>query len=296
MKIPQPFPYQGSKRGIASKIIQFFPDYIDRLVEPFAGSAAVSIAAASQLAVNSFWFNDAHKPLMNLWKEIIQHTDLLANKYQFHWNAQLENERDYFNKIRTRFNKLERPDDFLYLLSRCVKATIRYNSKGEFNNTPDHRRKGAHPDEVRNRLFRIANLLKDRTRLSILHYTELLERCELSDIVYMDPPYQGVCQNRNQRYCPSFDHEEFYYWIDRLNRKNINFIISYDGRTGEKVYGEQLPLSLGLIKFEIAAGRSTQATLLGRNEKTIESLYLSKNLIKQVRNTANKPVPKLLFQ
>jgi DNA adenine methylase len=60
-----------------------------------------------------------------------------------------------------------------------------------------------------------------------------------------------------------------------LNQKNIHFIISYDGRTGEKKYGEQLPLSLGLIKFEIAAGRSTQATLLRRNEETIESLSLA---------------------
>jgi DNA adenine methylase len=296
MKIPQPFPYQGSKRGIASAILHFFPDSIDRLVEPFAGSAAISIAAASQLQITSLWLNDAHKPLMNLWQEIIQHTESLTNKYQFHWNAQLKDERDYFNKIRTRFNKLERPDDFLYLLARCVKAAIRYNSKGEFNNTPDHRRKGAHPNEMRNRLYRTAALLKNRTNLSMLHYTKLLEQCEPSDIVYMDPPYQGVCQNRNQRYCPSFDHEEFCHWIDLLNRKNIRFIISYDGRTGEKVYGEQLPLSLGLIKFEIAAGRSTQATLLGRNDETIESLYLSKNLIKDIRCSTAKSIPKLLFQ
>jgi DNA adenine methylase len=157
------------------------------LVEPFAGSAAVSIAAASQLNVTSFWLNDEHQPLMNLWKEIIQNTESLINKYQFHWNSQLGNERNYFNKIRVRFNQSGRPDDFLYLLARCVKAVIRYNSKGEFNNTPDHRRKGTHPNEMRNRLYRTSALLKDRTNLSMLHYTELLKQCDRSDIVYMDP-------------------------------------------------------------------------------------------------------------
>jgi DNA adenine methylase len=296
MKIPQPFPYQGSKRVIASEILRFLPERIDRLVEPFAGSAAVSIAAASQLNVTSFWLNDAHKPLMKLWEEIVQNTESITDKYQFHWNTQLGNERDYFNKIRIRFNQLGRPDDFLYLLARCVKAAIRYNSKGEFNNTPDHRRKGAHPNEMRNRLYHTAALLKDRTSLSMLHYAELLKQCDRSDIVYMDPPYQGVCRNRDQRYFPSFDHEEFCYWIDCLNQKKIRFIISYDGRTGKKAYGEQLPLSLDLIRFEIAAGRSTQATLLGRNEETIESLYLSKNLIKHVKSYASKSIQKSLFQ
>jgi len=38
MKIPHPIPYQGSKRNLASQILRFFPDEINRLVEPFAGS------------------------------------------------------------------------------------------------------------------------------------------------------------------------------------------------------------------------------------------------------------------
>jgi DNA adenine methylase len=37
---------------------------------------------------------------------------------------------------------------------------------------------------------------------------------------------------------------------------------------------------LGLNKIEIEAGRSTQATLLGRKEITVESLYLSPNLLR----------------
>jgi DNA adenine methylase len=290
MKIPQPFPYQGSKRGIAFEILRFFPAQVDRLVEPFAGSSAISIAAALQLRITSFWLNDAHKPLINLWQEIIHHTKRLTENYEIHWNTQLGNERDYFNKVRLQFNESGRPADFLYLLARCVKAAIRYNSKGEFNNTPDHRRKGAHPIEMRNRLYQTAELLKGRTFLSALNYMELLDQCEQTDIVYMDPPYQGVCQNRDQRYCPHFNHDEFCDWISYLNRKKIRFIISYDGRTGKKIYGQELPKSLELTRVEIISGRSTQATLLGRNEETVESLYISKNLIKHAKRPADQQV------
>jgi DNA adenine methylase len=297
MNLPQPIPYQGSKRRIAMKILRFFPAKIERLVEPFAGSAAISVAAAACHLTSSFWINDAHKPLIDLWQKIINHTEELAKDYENHWNAQQGQEQYYFNTIRTQFNKRGEPADFLYLLVRCVKAAIRYNSKGEFNNTPDNRRKGATPNEMQRRLQQVATLLKGKIQLSSVHYAEILERCNENDLIYMDPPYQGVCKNRDQRYCPPFKHDEFCEYIKRLNVKNFRFIISYDGRTGKKVYGESLPDNLGLTRFEIEAGRSSQATLLGRNEKTIESLYISKQLMKTIKKNQKIQIQiPLLFQ
>jgi site-specific DNA-adenine methylase len=45
MTVPQPFLYQGSKRALAPLILQYLPISTTRLVEPFCGSAALSIAA-----------------------------------------------------------------------------------------------------------------------------------------------------------------------------------------------------------------------------------------------------------
>ncbi|MBI2498258.1 MAG: hypothetical protein HYV75_10240, partial [Opitutae bacterium] len=56
---------------------------------------------------------------------------------------------------------------------------------------------------------------------------------------------------------------------------SISYIVSYDGRTGSKTYGPPLPGYLQLDLVELHAGRSSQATLLGRNDETVESLYLS---------------------
>ncbi len=273
--VPQPIPYQGSKRQIASTILQYFPDDVSRLVEPFAGSAAISIAVAARRLAQRFWINDAHAPLIDLWREIIQRPDALAERYADLWNDQLGREREYFDEVRDRFNETHAPADFLYLLARCVKAAIRYNTNGKFNNTPDNRRKGARPREMRRRIFLASTLLSNRTRLSSWDYRKVLNKCTREDIVYMDPPYQGVCGNRDQRYLPKVDHDEFCNELENLNDRNIMFIVSYDGRTGTKTYGDPLPESLGLTHLEIHAGRSTQATLLGRNVITYESLYLS---------------------
>lgn len=108
-----------------------------------------------------------------------------------------------------------------------------------------------------------------------------------SDLVYMDPPYQGVCSKRDPRYFESIDFKEFVDILENLRDRNISFILSYDGRTGNKNYGDILPPKLELGRIEIEAGRSSQATLLGRNRITYESIYLSKALVKKLDSSMN---------
>jgi DNA adenine methylase len=274
-RVPHPIPYQGSKRNLAREILGHVKGPVNRLVEPFAGSAAINLAAAFNQVAESFWINDAHAPLVALWQQILDHPSELSAAYKKLWNDQLGREREYYDELRARFNKTHDPTCFLYLLARCVKAAIRYNSDGEFNNSPDKRRKGAVPETMRRRVMGAASLLAGRTKLTCLDYTAVLKECTAEDVVYMDPPYQGVCGARDNRYAPKVSHEAFCDELAELNRRKVRYIVSYDGRTGDKVFGPPLPDSLGLTRLEIPAGRSSQATLLGRTDDTFESLYLS---------------------
>ncbi len=280
--VPHPIPYQGSKRGLAPIILSYFPARFLRLVEPFSGSAAISLAAAYRKLVDRFLINDAHAPLIDLWREIIDHPEELAGKYSRLWRTQLGRERDYYDIVRKKFNETHKPEYFLYLLARCVKAAIRYNGEGEFNNSPDNRRKGAHPDTMRNRIMGASSLLQGRTELIARDYRDVLAECESTDLIYMDPPYRGVCSNRDSRYCSKIEHDDFCDALAMLNDKGCMYLVSYDGRMGEKAYGEPLPKRLKLLHIEVHAGRSTQATLLGRHCDTYESLYLSPALAEMV--------------
>jgi DNA adenine methylase len=82
-----------------------------------------------------------------------------------------------------------------------------------------------------------------------------------------------------------------------LNEKGIAFIVSYDGRTGDKQYGAPLPASLGLKHHEVHVGRSTQSTLLGRDDETFESIYLSPVLLDRLGHITriSKPAAPRLF-
>ena len=133
MHLPHPIPYQGSKRAFATVITALFPDDADRLVEPFAGSAAVTLAAAYQGKVGKFLLSDANEALVRLWQEIVYRPKDIADAYESLWWRQQGRERKFYDAVRARFNQTQKPDYFLYLLARCVKASVRYNPSGEFN-------------------------------------------------------------------------------------------------------------------------------------------------------------------
>jgi DNA adenine methylase len=288
MKTPHPIPYQGSKRLLAPLILNYFPKSEVRLIEPFAGAAAVSIWAARKGRVSQIILNDMNAPLMELWKAIIERPESIRSAYEKLWYAQLGGEREYYDIVRDRFNETHKPHFLLYLLARCVKASIRYNSEGKFNQSPDNRRKGMHPDTMRWHIEATSQLLRGKTTVTAVDYRETLSAADPHDIVYMDPPYQGVCLNRDPRYMRGLDFEKFTETLRDLNKKNISYILSYDGRTGDKSYGKPMPKEFNLFQVEIDAGRSSQATLLGRNSNTYESVYLSPALVERIGTVSRR--------
>ena len=282
MKVPHPIPYQGSKRNIAKYILPFFPREISALVEPFAGSAAVSIATACYGKASRFQLSDLNKPLMALWHEIVHNPQAIAENYARLWKEQQGNERQFYDHVRDGFNKTKQPEYLLYLLARCVKASVRYNPKGEFNQSPDNRRLGREPKKMADDVFAVSNLLRGRVKITSKDYREVLETVAPDDLVYMDPPYQGVCGNGESRYLGGVDFDELMQALGQLNRRRGSFILSYDGRTGNKSFGKKLPRALELHRIEIEAGRSTQSTLLGGDAVTYESIYISKSLVERL--------------
>lgn len=285
MNIPHPIPYQGSKRNLADLILECFPPKVDTLYEPFAGSAAITLAAAAHKRARHFHINDLNKPLVDLWKAIVNTPDKLADEYGMLWHEQMADPKAYYRKVRDEFNLTGRPDCFLYLLAQCVKASVRYNANGEFNQSPDNRRKGAAPKTMREQVLRASSLLKGKTTFSSKNYRDIVLHADKNDLVYMDPPYQGVCGNRDSRYLAGVQFCEFVEVLEKLNARRIRYIVSYDGRTGNKVHGVRLPEHLNLTHMELDAGRSTQATLLGRDDATVESLYLSPSLTDELASS-----------
>ncbi|HUX29592.1 MAG TPA: DNA adenine methylase [Thiobacillus sp.] len=285
--VPHAIPYQGSKRNLASEILHFMPEHTARLIEPFAGSAAISLAAAARGMVDVFLINDLNKPLVELLKLVVEKPLELSAFYERLWNEQHKDSLEHYYSVREDFNRTHDPRLFLYLLARCVKGSVRYNSDGLFNQSPDKRRYGTRPETMRGNVLGVSTLLKNKTTFSSLDYRELLSEATPDDVVYMDPPYQGVCGNRDARYFSGITHDAFVDALQELDARGVPFLVSYDGRRGDRTFGEPMPEFLGLTCIELMAGRSTQSTLLGRDEVTVESLYLSRALTQKHEKSFN---------
>jgi DNA adenine methylase len=272
---PHPIPYQGSKRRLAAAILAHAPAGARRLIEPFAGSAAVSLAAAARDLASRYWIADRLGALAELWRAILDHPEATADAYERLWQAQHPDAAAHYRAVRTRFNRTGDPVALLYLLARCVKNAVRFNGDGKFNQAADHRRAGMRPPRMRREIARAAQLLGRRADVTAADYAELLADASPRDLVYLDPPYQGVSRGRDPRYVAPLDLDRFIAELDRLNRRRVPFLVSFDGTSGTRTYGPPLPAELRLRRVLLRAGRSSQATLTGRVAETVESLYLS---------------------
>lgn len=285
-KIPHIVQYQGSKRKLAAQILEYMPRKFNRLLEPFSGMAAISIAAAYEQRAKSYHINDINEPLIKILEAAVNSPESLIHAYRNLWNEQFtfsESHLEHYYEVRNRFNAGDASAvNMLYLLARCVKGSVRYSSEGKFNQSPDKRRHGTNPDNLQKNVLSISHLLKGRTVFTAKDYREILAEAKRGDIVYMDPPYQGVSNVRDNRYLSGLDFNEFAVALDDLNKRGIDFLISYDGLRGTKQYGNDLPKELECKKVLLDAGLSSQATLLGRREVTYEALYISKGLSRRI--------------
>lgn len=276
--IPHPIPYQGSKRRLAKAILETVQGRrIQTLYEPFAGSAALTLAAASRSVAEQHVVGDSLAPLVALWERILNSPEAAADQYAEIWRGQFDAHEgsEYFNQVRSEFNLDGDPVKLLFLLVRCVKNAPRFSNSGHFNQSPDRRRTGTKPEKMLKQITGAHLLLAGRTKTFAGDAEDCLADAGANDLVYMDPPWQGTTEGTDKRYHQGFARNRLELLLDDLNSRRVPWVLSYDGRSGARTYGEPLDAGLWGAHLELHAGRSSQSTLAGRDEKTVESLYLS---------------------
>ena len=280
--VPQVIPYQGSKRRLVPQILPFLPSDTATLHEPFVGSGALSLGALQAGAARAVVLGDTLAPLVGIWALVLDDPERLCAQYTRLWEGQGPDPRRYYDQVRQDYNQQPDPARLLFLVARCVKNAVRFNADGAFNQSPDLRRLGMRPALLRARVAAAHALLAGRARAVCRDYAHSLREAGPDDVVYLDPPYLGVSGTRDGRYHQGLDLARFTTELDQSGQRGVSYLVSFDGRTGERRFGPELPEALGLRRLELAAGRSSQATLLGRAEQTVESLYLSPALLQRL--------------
>ena len=280
-RLAHPIPYQGSKRRLAGSILGILDGRrFETLYEPFAGSAALTLAAASRGVADRYVIGDSLAPLAELWERIMSRSTEAADAYARIWRGQFAGDgaAAHFNRIRREYNEDGDPIKLLYLLARCVKNAPRFGRTGAFNQSPDHRRTGMKPEKMRREIEGARLILGGRGEAFAGSAEACIRSAGPDDLVYMDPPWQGTTEGADTRYHQGFARARLEVLIAQLNTRGVPWILSYDGRSGNRTYGEPLNTELWGAHLEIDAGRSSQSTLAGRAEHTVESLYVSADI------------------
>lgn len=260
--------WSGSKRSQVNKILEYVPEF-DTYYEPFVGGGSIMYGISPDKAVCS----DISAPLIELW-ELIKNNPLeLSKDYEKKWKLMKKEGHQVYYDIRDSFNETFTGYDLLFLSRTCVNGMIRFNLKGEFNNSLHHNRDGIKPETLKKIIFDWSEKIKD-IEFKNVDYKEATKNATKNDFIYLDPPYF----NTKGRYygLNTIDFDEFYLYLEDLNKRKIKFILSFDGITNKKDYSVDLPKHLYKRHIHIHSGNSSfDQVMNGEKNKVYESLYLS---------------------
>lgn len=183
--------WAGNKNRVKQHILPRLP-MGRRLVEPFAGSCAISLATQFDeyliADINSDLI-DMYKYIKNDHQSIIEETEKLFTK---------ENNTDLsFYRLRQNFNDAEtsikKSALFIYLNRHCFNGLCRYNSSGKFN-VPFGKYSG--PNCPTDEIIKFAEFAQ---RCEFYHQSFQMTFDMLSDgdVVYCDPPYIPLSSTAN---------------------------------------------------------------------------------------------------
>lgn len=262
--------WSGSKRSVARFLSRLWPAARARACyyEPFVGGGSM----LPMRPVTSGIAGDSIKELVDLWREIRDHPHEVVKHYAQLWNQRQSEGCTVFYRIRERFNREKNPLDLFFLSRTCVNGLIRFNVKGEFNNSLHHTRPGIHPERL-SAIVRSWSRAISGMEFLAGDYRLTLNSASSGDLIFLDPPYAGT----KGRYHPaSFDFEAFYQELERLNSVGVNWILTLDGRAGARIYHDRIPSSLYRACINIPTGNSPFTRLMNTSlDAVIESVYLN---------------------
>lgn len=265
--LPPLVKWSGSKRSQAQKIVSFFPQKIDTYFEPFLGGGSVLGTFSPSKAI----CGDICSPLIDIWDLTKTTPEILSEEYEKRWSQLQDKGHLYYYKIRDSFNKKQNPHDLLFISRTCVNGLIRFNSNGDFNNSFHHSRKGIRPLQFKEIITAWSKIIKNYRFLN-KDYQASTAQAKKGDFIYLDPPYF----NTRGRYFGGIDFKKFVNYLEGLNKRNINFALSFDGKRGNKSFIVEIPKNIYKRHLLLHSGNASFNKLQNNKiEPVYESLYLN---------------------
>lgn len=180
--------WAGGKARLLPQFEGFFPERIERYIEPFVGSAAVFFSIKEKFGPRKAILSDNNEELINCYRVVRKDVEGLIKKLKEHRRM---HSKEYYYKVRSMHPRsaLGRAARTIYLNKTCYNGLFRVNSKGEFN-VP----MGSYQNPS---IFDPENLRSVSRRLKgvdirVRNFEAYLRLAKSGDFFYFDPPYHPI--------------------------------------------------------------------------------------------------------
>ncbi len=184
--------WAGNKFRIMDKIHEMLPPDGKRLIEPFAGSAAVFLNTNYE----HYLISDSNPDLINLYN-ILKKEGNDFIKYCKRYFTEKNNASEKYYSYREQFNKTteirRRSALFIYLNRHGYNGLCRYNSKGGFNVPFGRYKKPYFPEKE---MLEFHHKAKHAT-FKISNFDKIMTKSKQGDVIYCDPPYVPLSSSAN---------------------------------------------------------------------------------------------------
>lgn len=196
--------------GGKHKLVPFLTSHLPqqrsgRLIEPFAGSAALTLATD----YDAYLINDTNPDLITLYTILKQEKQGFID-YARHYFIPDNNEESRYYALREQFNNSHDPAEraalFIYLNRHAFNGLCRYNSKGSYNVPFGRYRAPYFPEKEMKAYLGKAG----RIELSCGDFRDALAQAMDDDTIYCDPPYVPLSDTASftAYHKDSFNHDE----------------------------------------------------------------------------------------
>ena len=258
--VRSPLFYVGDKRKLMSQIMTYFPNHIDRLIEPFVGGGSVFM----NVDADGFLLNDLNYIVIQIHSMLSSYCDRkddffrevfsLINKYgltsrflgipQEHGKSSdcKDVNREAYNRMKIDFNSGGKKDIMLLylLIIYGFNHMIRFNKKGDFNLPVGNLDFNENVYNALNDYF-----VQTETKQPQWHsqdYSAFLAEIDFrkDDLVYLDPPYLISSSEYNKMWNEECERN-LIREMDRLDAMGVRFAVSnaitYRGKKND-IFGE----------------------------------------------------------
>lgn len=184
--------WAGNKFRIIDEIHKMLPAEGNRLIEPFAGSAAVFLNTNYE----RYLISDCNPDLINLYNTLKKEgTDFIKYCKQLFTDKNNTPEKYYY--FREQFNRTtdirRRSALFVYLNRHGYNGLCRYNAKGGFNVPFGRYKRPYFPQKEMEFFYKKSRL----ATFKIASFETVISNAKKGDVIYCDPPYVPLSESAN---------------------------------------------------------------------------------------------------